>query len=272
LKEAIFYSRGGMMMTFDTILVEKKGPIQILTFNRPKELNSITYQLIDETRSALETLKKDEETIVLIITGMGKTFMAGADLNLVKNSTYLQMRKYLGAIHDILTRIEDLEIPVISAINGHAIGGGFELICACDFRIMSETAVLGFPEIKLGSIPGGSGTSRLLRAVGQLKATEIMMLGNNINAQEALKLNLVNQVVPSDEVQPAALQLAEELAKRPPIALKLTKMAIHVGYDVDVKSARRYVLEAMALTNATNDMREGLSAFLEKRQPVFKGN
>lgn len=198
--------------------------------------------------------------------------MAGADLRIVKNSNYLQMRKYLGAIQEMLSQIEDLEIPVIAAINGHAMGGGFELICSCDFRVMSESAVLGFPEIKLGSIPGASATSRLLRIVGQSKAAEIIMLGNNLTAQEALNLNLVNKVVPYGEVQSAAFQLAEELAKRPPLALMLAKKALNLGYDTDVKTARRYALEAMALTTVTNDMKEGLNAFFEKRQPIFKGN
>jgi enoyl-CoA hydratase len=197
--------------------------------------------------------------------------MAGADLKLVQDSNYLQMRRFLGAILNILTQIEDLEVPVIAAINGPAIGGGFELICSCDFRIASDSAVFGYPEIKLGSIPGASATSRLLRIIGQTKAAEITMLGNNITAQEALAIHLVHKVVPSDQVMNAAFQLAEELAKRPPLALKLTKEALNIGFDTDVKSARRFGLEVMTLTNATHDMREGLAAFLEKRPPVFKG-
>jgi enoyl-CoA hydratase/carnithine racemase len=263
---------GGMAMTkFDTIILEKKGLIQTLIFNRPKELNKITYPLIEEVNIALKQLRNDEEVRVLIITGAGKAFTVGADLQLVQQSNYLQMRRFLGAILDILTQIEDLEIPVIAAINGPAIGGGFELICSCDFRIASDSAVLGFPEIKLGSVPGASATSRLLRIVGQTKAAEITMLGNNITAQEALAMNLVNKVVPSDQVMNTAFQLAEELAKRAPLALKLTKKALNIGFDTDVKSARRFGLEAMTLTNATKDMREGLAAFLEKRPPVFKG-
>jgi enoyl-CoA hydratase len=258
-------------MKFDTIILEKKGPIRTLIFNRPQELNKITYLLIEEINIALKQLRNDEEARVLIITGAGKAFMIGADLKLVQDSNYLQMRKFLGAILDILTQVEDLEIPVIAAINGPAIGGGFELICSCDFRIASDSAVLGFPEIKLGSVPGASATSRLLRIVGQTKAAEITMLGNNITVQEALAMNLVNKVVPSDQLMSTAFELAEELAKRPPLALKLTKKALNIGFDTDVKSARRFGLEAMTLTNATEDMREGLAAFLEKRQPVFKG-
>jgi enoyl-CoA hydratase len=258
-------------MKFHAILLEKKGPIRTLIFNRPKERNKITYPWIEEMNIALKELRGDEEARVLIITGAGKAFTIGADLQWVQQSDYLQMRRFLGAILDILTQVEDLEIPVIAAINGPAIGGGFELICSCDFRIVSDSAVLGFPEIKLGSVPGASATSRLLRIVGQTKAAEITMLGNNITAQEALALNLVNKVVPSDQVMNTAFELAEELAKRPPLALKLTKKALNIGYDTDVKSARRFGLEAMALTNATEDMREGLAAFLEKRQPVFKG-
>ena len=258
-------------MKFDTILFEKKGSIQTLIFNRPEELNKIIYPLIEEVNIALKQLRNDEEARVLIITGAGKAFMVGADLKLVQDSNYLQMRRFLGAILDILTQIEDLEVPVIAAINGPAIGGGFELICSCDFRIASDSAVFGYPEIKLGSIPGASATSRLLRIVGQTKAVEITMLGNNITAQEALAMNLVHKVVPSDQVMNTAFQLAEELAKRPPLALKLTKKALNIGFDTDVKSARRFGLEAMTLTNATEDMREGLAAFLEKREPVFKG-
>jgi enoyl-CoA hydratase/carnithine racemase len=258
-------------MKFDTIIFEKKGWIRTLIFNRPEELNKITYPLIEEINIALKQLQNDEEARVLIITGAGRTFMIGADLHFIQQSHYLQIRRFLGAILDILTQVEDLEIPVIAAINGPAIGGGFELICSCDFRIASDSAVLGYPEIKLGSIPGASATSRLLRIVGQTKAAEITMLGNNITAQEALAMNLVHKVVPSDQVMSTAFQLAEELAKRPPLALKLTKKALNIGFDTDVKSARRFGLEAMALTNATDDMREGLAAFLEKRQPVFKG-
>jgi enoyl-CoA hydratase len=263
---------GGIVeMKFDTIILEKRGYIQTLIFNRPQELNKITYPLIEEVNIALKQLRSDEEVRVLIITGAGKAFMVGADLQLVQQSNYLQMRRFLGAILDILTQVEDLEIPVIAAINGSAIGGGFELICSCDFRIASDSAVFGFPEIKLGSVPGASATSRLLRIIGQTKAAEITMLGNNITAQEALAIHLVNKVVPSDQVMNTAFQLAEELAKRPPLALKLTKKALNIGFDTDVKSSRRFGLEAMTLTNATNDMREGLAAFLEKRQPVFKG-
>jgi len=258
-------------MKFDTILLEKKGSIQTLIFNRPEELNKVIYPLIEEVNIALKQLRNDEKARVLIITGAGKAFMAGADLKLVQDSNYLQMRRFLGAILDILTQIEDLEVPVIAAINGPAIGGGFELICSCDFRIASDSAMFGYPEIKLGSIPGASATSRLLRIIGQTKAAEITMLGNNITAQEALAMNLVHKVVPSDQVMNTAFQLAEELAKRPPLALMLTKKALNIGFDTDVKSARRFGLEAMTLTNATDDMREGLAAFLEKRQPVFKG-
>jgi enoyl-CoA hydratase len=242
-----------------------------LIFNRPEELNNIPCHLIEEVNIALKQLRNDEDARVLIITGTGKAFMVGADLKLVQDSNYLQMRRFLGAILDILTQIEDLEVPVIAAINGPAIGGGFELICSCDFRIASDSAVFGYPEIKLGSKPGASATSRLLRIVGQTKAVEITMLGNNITAQEALAMNLVHKVVPSDQVMNTAFQLAEELAKRPPLALMLTKKALNIGFDTDVKSARRFGLEAMTLTNATDDMREGLAAFLEKRQPVFKG-
>jgi enoyl-CoA hydratase len=258
-------------MKFDTILLEKKGPIQTLIFNRPKELNKIVYPLIEEVNLALQKLRDDGEVRVLIITGAGKAFMIGADLKFVQDSNYLQMRRFLGAILDILTQIEDLEVPVIAAINGPAIGGGFELICSCDFRIASDSALFGYPEIKLGSIPGASATSRLLRIIGQTKAAEITMLGNNITAQEALAMNLVHKVVPSNQLMDTAFQLAEELAKRPPLALKLTKKALNLGFDTDVKSARRFGLEVMTLTNATEDMREGLAAFLEKRQPVFKG-
>jgi len=261
-----------MNVKFETIVLQKKGSIQTLIFNRPKELNTITFQLMDEVSNALKLITKDEETIVLIVTGRDKSFMAGADLKIVKESNYLQIRNYLGSIQDMLTQIEDLEIPVIAAINGHAMGGGFELICSCDFRVMSESAVLGFPEIKLGSFPGASATSRLLRSVGQSKAAEIIMLGNNLTAKDALNLNLVNKVVPYGEVQASAFELAQELAKYPPVALKLAKKALNLGYDTDVKNARRYALEAMALLASTNDMREGLNAFFEKRQPVFKGN
>jgi enoyl-CoA hydratase len=258
-------------MKFDTILLEKKRTIRTLIFNRPRKLNQITYPLIEEVNLALKQLRNDEDAMVLIITGAGRAFMAGADLRLVQNSNYLQMRRFLGAILDILTQIEDLEVPVIAAINGPAIGGGFELVCSCDFRIASESALFGFPEIKLGSIPGASATSRLLRIVGQSKAAEITMLGNNITAQEALAMNLVHKVVPPNHLMSAAFELAEELAKRPPLALKLTKKALNIGFNTDVKSSRGFGLEVMTLTNATHDMREGLAAFLEKRQPHFKG-
>jgi enoyl-CoA hydratase len=258
-------------MKFDTILLEKKRTIRTLIFNRPRKLNQITYPLIEEINLALKQLRNDEDAMVLIITGAGRAFMAGADLRLVQNSNYLQMRRFLGAILDILTQIEDLEVPVIAAINGPAIGGGFELVCSCDFRIASESALFGFPEIKLGSIPGASATSRLLRIVGQSKAAEITMLGNNITAQEALAMNLVHKVVPPNHLMSAAFELAEELAKRPPLALKLTKKALNIGFNTDVKSSRGFGLEVMTLTNATRDMREGLAAFLEKRQPHFKG-
>lgn len=256
---------------YETLVYEKKGSIGILTINRPEKLNALSNVLISELRALLADIESDDELRVLILTGAGdKAFVAGADIGeLVERDARLG-RKVSRERQDVFSRLENLPVPSIAAINGYALGGGLELALACSIRICSERAQFGAPEVKLGIIPGDGGTQRLPRLVGKGKAMEMILTGDFIDAQEAFRIGLVNRVVPHENLLETTMELAKKIASRPPLAVKYAKEAVNQS---EGGSESGYALESYlhALTCTTEDKKEGVSAFLEKRKGEFKG-
>src|ERR671937_631087 len=253
-------------MAFDNLLLERDGPCAVVTINRPKVLNALNAPTIDELRRAVLDLKHDDEVRVIVITGAGdKSFIAGADINELAVQTPTSGREHALRGQHVFDLIENLGKPVIAAINGYALGGGCELAMACTVRIASETARLGQPEINLGIIPGYAGTQRLARLVGKGKAMELALTGDQITAQEAHRLGLVNRVVPAANLVSEARTLAAALATKAPIAARYIIDAVHKGLQMSFGDAQVFEATLFGLVASTDDMREGTRAFLEKR-------
>ncbi|MEM4587792.1 MAG: enoyl-CoA hydratase-related protein [Candidatus Jordarchaeales archaeon] len=258
-------------MSYKNIILRKEGRIARIILNRPDKLNALNPELIEELGKAIEEVKSDKDIRVLVITGSGKAFSAGADVGAMVEATPLQAKEASLRGHKVFRMLEELDIPVIAAINGYALGGGCELALACDIRIASEKAWLGQPEINLGIIPGWGGCLRLPKLVGAAKAMELILTGDRISAQEALQIGLVNKVVPEDKLEEAVKELADKLANKPPIAVKLAKKVIRKGLECSLDAGIETENSAFSLCFATQDQKEGMRAFLEKRQPQFKG-
>jgi len=260
-------------MAYKTIIYEKSNHTAIITLNRPKKLNALSPELTEELYGALSEADGDESVRVIIITGGDTVFAAGADLGAMDAAApgvveILKSRFNPKNPHDY---IEQLGKPVIAAIAGYALGGGCELAMCCDLRIAADTAKFGQPEIRVGLIPGAGGTQRLPRLIGMTKAKELIMIGEYIGAEEARELGLVNAVVPAEKLLEEAKNLAAKLAQRPPFGLRLIKMVMNMGADRDLQSALALEREAFAMLFATEDQKEGVRAFNEKRKPDFKG-
>lgn len=257
---------------YKTLIYEKKENIGLLTINRPDKLNAISNELTSELSQLLGEIENDEELRVLIITGAGdKAFVAGADIKELVDRDAKIGRRVSRERQEIFSRIENLQIPVIGAINGYALGGGLEIALACSIRVCSEKAQFGAPEVKLGIIPGDGGTQRLPRLVGLGRAMEMILTGDFIDAQEAYRIGLVNKVFPHEEMMDGAMELAQRIASRPPLAVRYAKEAVNRSQGGDAVSgfALESYLHALACT--TEDKKEGVSAFLEKRKGEFKG-
>ena len=259
-------------MTFDNLLIERDEAIAIVTINRPKVLNALNTQTLDELRRAILDLKHDESVRVVILTGAGeKAFVAGADINELAVQTPTGGREHALAGQHVFDLVENIGKPVIAAINGYALGGGCELAMACTLRLATDTAKLGQPEIALGLIPGYAGTQRLPRLVGRGKAMEMILTGAPIAADEALRIGLVNRVVPAEGLMTEARALAAQLAKNAPIAMRYIVNAVNKGAEIPFAEACQYEATLFGLVASTEDMKEGTTAFLEKRKPSFKG-
>ena len=259
-------------MAFDNLLLERDGAVAIVTINRPKVLNALNTQTMDELRRAVLDLKSDESVRVLILTGAGeKAFVAGADINELAVQTPTGGREHALAGQHVLDLIENMGKPVIAAINGYALGGGCELAMACTLRLAADTAKLGQPEIALGLIPGYAGTQRLSRLVGKGTAMEIILTGTPIAAEEALRIGLVNRVVPAAELMTQARALAAQLARSAPIAMRYIINAVNKGVEIPFAEACQYEATLFGLVASTDDMKEGTAAFLAKRKPEFRG-
>lgn len=259
------------MKNYTTILLEKKDGIGYLTLNRPEVFNAISQELIDEVRDALALVDKDEEIKVLIITGAGKGFQAGADIRELNVMTPMAILRWNEGVVRINAAIEKLRQPVIAAINGIAMGGGLELAISCQLRIAVEGAKLGLPEVKLGIIPGTGGTQRLPRLVGKTKAYEMLLTGDPIDAEEAYRIGLVNKVVPKGEAVQAAEELARKIMANGPIAVEMCKDAVEIGMDLPIEHAVQYSQKNCITCFSTEDMKEGTTAFIEKRKANFTG-
>lgn len=260
-------------MDYRFILFEKKNSVATITINRPDKLNALDIQVLLELESAVEKTKEDPAIRVLVITGAGeKAFIAGGDIADLNSRGALRHRdEFANIIHRVFNKIDDLEKPVIAAINGYALGGGTELLCACDIRIASDNAKFGLPEINLGIFPGAGGTQRMSRQIPLCKAKELMFTGDMIDAREAERLGLINKVVSRDDLMNAVNEMAQKLASKAPIALKLLKTVINKGVETDLTTGLVLEREMISLVMASNDAHEGLSAFLEKRKAAFKG-
>jgi enoyl-CoA hydratase len=259
-------------MSFDNLLVEREAGVAVLTVHRPERLNALDARTIDELGQAFLDFQQDDSIRCVIVTGAGdKAFVAGADINELAGDTPEAARRRALASQQVFDSIEQLGKPVIAAVNGFALGGGCELAMACTLRIASDTARFGQPEINLGLIPGFAGTQRLSRLVGKPKAMELILTGNPITASEALAIGLVNRVVAAVDLRNAARALAADLAAKPPIALRYAIEAVNNGVEMPFADARRFEAALFGMVAATEDMKEGTRAFLEKRKPQFKG-
>ena len=259
-------------MNYENILFEKKGAIAYVTVNRPKVLNALNMATMEELRSAFHDIKKETAIRAVILTGSGeKAFIAGADISELAKNDAVAAKEYTHRGQSVLNLIENLGKPVIACINGFALGGGCEIAMACTMRLASENAKLGQPEVKLGIIPGYGGTQRLPRLVGKGIAMQLVLSGEMINAQEAHRIGLVNEVVAAAELIPRAEAIAAKIIANGPLAVQYTMEAVNKGMEMPL--AEGLYLEAVLFgaACATEDKKEGTTAFLEKRQPQFKG-
>lgn len=259
-------------MAYENILFERDGAVGILKVNRPKSLNALNPATVREIAACLEEIRQDRSIRCLIITGEGdRAFVAGADISAMVSMSAIEGKAFSALGLNTARQLEELPIPVIAAVNGFALGGGTELALACDLIIAADRARFGQPEINLGVIPGFGGTQRLARRIGLPRARELIYSGDMIDAQTAFQYGLANKVVPLADLMAEAKALALKLAAKPPIAIQQAKAAINAGIDMDLNNGCHYENEAFALTFATEDKKEGMTAFLEKREAKFTG-
>ena len=258
-------------MGFKSIILDKKDGVAKVTINRPKALNALNLEILSELSRAVKDIREDVEVRGVIITGAGRAFVAGADVSMMVGNSPLEARKVVEMGQRTFMEIENLKKPTIAAINGFALGGGLELALACDLRIASENAKMGLPEVGLGIMPGWGGTQRLPRIVGTGLAKEIILTGDHIDAERAKRIGLVNKVVASDDLDEAAIEMLGRIMSRGPVAIGAAISAINMSLNVDLDSGLAYEQSMFSLCFSTDDSKEGISAFLEKRKPKFRG-
>lgn len=256
-------------MDYSTILLEVENGVALLKINRPEAMNAINHDVLRELIAAFEEMDSDDTVSVIIVTGEGKTFVAGADIKAMLSMSAPEAREFSDTGHTLMVIMEKVGKPIIAAINGFALGGGLELAMSCDFIFASEKAKLGQPEINLGVIPGFGGTQRLSRLVGKARAKELIFTGAMIGAQEAKELGIVNKVFPPDDLLPEAKKAAAQIASKGALSLRLAKAAVDAGCEVDLTNGCRMERDCFALCFSHQDQKEGMSAFLEKRTPTF---
>src|ERR671921_554425 len=250
------------MASYETLLLERRGRVALITINRPQKLNALNIQTRAEGAAALDELRDDESVRVVVITG--------ADIAEFEGRTAVTQRDVMTA-RSLFTAVDTFPKPVIAMINGFCLGGGCELALSCDIRVASETARFGQPEINLGIIPGGGGTQRLTRLVGEGKAMELILTGDMIDAQHAYNLGLVNLVVPAADLEAKTMELANRIAEKSPVALRMAKEAVKTAARANLDEGLRREIDLFALCFSSADKDEGVRAFLEKRKPDFKG-
>jgi enoyl-CoA hydratase len=252
--------------------LERRGPVALVRLSNPSALNALSVEMLDELDATLDAIDADPEIRVVVVTGDGeKAFCAGADIRHMSQATALEARAYAKRGHAVAARLEALPKPVIAAINGYALGGGCELALACDIRLASEKAKLGQPEINLGILPGWGGTQRLARLTSPGFAKELIFTGRTVTADEAARVGLVNHIYPHDELLEKAMELATEIATKPPLAIAGAKEMVNLALGGDLNGNLAREVDAFALAFATEDQREGMAAFFEKRPATFLG-
>ena len=251
------------------VLVEYDGPVAITILNRPEVLNALSPDMLEVLCETLESLSQTAQVRVIVLTGNERAFAAGADIKAIAQSTPMDILR--KNTRSYWKRIQRIDKPLIAAVSGYAFGGGCELAMLCDLIVASETARFAQPEIKLGIMPGAGGTQRLARAIGPYRAMEMILTGEPINAQEAHSYGLVNRVVPVERYLDEAMELAHLIAARPEIAVRLAREAVRYGVEAALRDGLEVERRNYILLFDTNDQKEGMAAFLEKRQPEFKG-
>jgi enoyl-CoA hydratase len=256
-------------MEYTKVTEQFHDRIALIQLNRPKELNALNRQLMEEVRDALQSLDKNDAVRVIIITGNDKAFAAGADIKQMADKSAIDM--LLIDQFSTWDQIRKTKKPIIAAVSGFALGGGCEFAMTCDMIIASETAKFGQPEIKIGTMPGAGGTQRLTRALGKAKSMELILTGKFLNADEALQRGLVNKVVPVEMYMHEAITLAKEIAEMSPVAAQLAKEAVNRSFETHLDEGLTFERKNFYLTFASEDRKEGMNAFIEKRKPTFKG-
>lgn len=258
-------------MVYKNIIVEKKDAIGLLKINRPQVLNALNVETINELTNAIIDLGKDEKIKVVILTGEGRAFIAGADIKEMSNMNPLEAKEFSELGHNMIDKIEKSRLPFIAAVNGLALGGGCETLMACDIVVAAKSAKIGQPEINLGIHPGFGGTQRLPRLVGKLKAKELLLTGRNLNSDEALAIGLVNTIVEDEKLIEEVEKIANQIANKSSVQTNFIKELVNKGVDIDLNSANTLEIIYFSSSFSTYDQKEGMKAFLEKRKPNFKG-
>jgi enoyl-CoA hydratase len=259
-------------MEYQNIIFTQESGIATITFNRPKALNAMNAQTMTELMHAATACKNDPEVKVLILTGSGqKAFVAGADISEMQDKNPVDALSFMELGHETLRLIETMPKPVIAAVNGFALGGGTEIALSCDIRFAAENAAFGQPEILIGIIPGWGGTQRLPRIIGMGRAKELILGGGQIDAKRAYEIGLVNRLLPLDQLMPEVRKFAAKLVALPAFALKMAKHSINFGYDLSLDNATRLEAQCVSQCFSTDDQKEGMKAFLEKRKPAYIG-
>lgn len=259
-------------MAYENVLLEKNGAVYTLTVNRPKVLNALNLATLDEIGVAAAEAGRDPEARVLLVTGAGdKAFVAGADISQMRDYTALEGKEFSQRGMRSFRTLETLPVVTIAVVNGYCLGGGCELAMSCDWIIASDKSVFGQPEVTLGVTPGFGGTQRLARLVGRALALELLVTGRNVKADEAQRIGLVNSLHPAEGLMDEARRLAEAIASKGPVAVRLVKEAVQRGQDLDLDNACLLESEVFGLCFSTEDLKEGMGAFLEKRKPAFRG-
>ncbi|TCO80838.1 enoyl-CoA hydratase [Plasticicumulans lactativorans] len=260
-------------MSYDNLLLEEpEAGIWRLTLNRPHALNALNAATVAELHAAVLAVGAAPGARVLLVTGAGdKAFVAGADIKEIVDLTPLGIRAFGSRAHAAFAAIADLPVPVIAVVNGYALGGGLELALACDWIIASERAVFGLPEVSIGATPGFGGTQRLPRRIGRARALELVCTGRQVRAAEAAAIGLANHVYAPERLAEEALALARTIAGKAPLAVRLSKEAVRSGGELDLDSGCRFEAQIFGLAWSTEDQKEGMHAFIEKRPPVFRG-
>ncbi len=258
-------------MDLQTVLYEKGDGIATITLNRPRVMNAINDELLREISALMDEIARDDEIRAVILTGGPKVFAAGADIAFMSSAGALQAESFMSLCHETINKIDNLDKPVVAAIAGLALGGGCELALSCDIRIAAEGSKIGLPEINLGLYPGGGGTQRMTRLVGPGWTRQMLMTGKPVDAVQALSIGLITSMVPAERLMAAARDMAGDLAAKSVLAMRMMKKSIKFGENVDLPSGCLFEQKLWALLMSSEDAHEGMKAFMEKRQPVYKG-